>query len=110
MGIANHSKWVYEPTISRHNDPMRVTVDSAGRVVLPKPIREAVGLTGGQEVEVRLAGIVIEIEPVQPVVRLRSRPGRLPVLEVDGEVEPVTDDEVRAALEAQRDEREERWR
>jgi AbrB family looped-hinge helix DNA binding protein len=89
---------------------MRVTVDRAGRVVLPKRIREAAGLTGGQEVEVRLAGVVIEIEPVQPTVRLRTRPGRLPVLEVDAEVEPVTDADVRAALEQQREEREQRWR
>jgi AbrB family looped-hinge helix DNA binding protein len=89
---------------------MKVTVDSAGRVVLPKSIREAAGLKGGQEVEVRLVGVVIEIEPLQPIVRMRTRPGRLPVLEVDGEVEPVTDDDVRSALEAQRQEREERWR
>jgi len=78
--------------------------------VVPKPIREAAGLKAGQEVEVRLAGVVIEIEPIQPAVRLRTRPGRLPVLEVDGEAEPVTDEDVRAALEAQRQEREERWR
>jgi AbrB family looped-hinge helix DNA binding protein len=88
---------------------MRVTVDNAGRVVLPKPIREAVGLAGGQEVEVRLVGVVIEIQPVEPVVRMRARPGRLPVLEVEGEVEPVTDDDVRATLDAVRAEREERW-
>jgi AbrB family looped-hinge helix DNA binding protein len=89
---------------------MRVTVDSAGRVVLPKPIRDAAGLAGGQEVEVRIAGAIIEIEPVQPEVRLRTRPGRLPVLEVDGAVEPVTDDDVRVGLEAQREQREVRWR
>ena len=89
---------------------MRVMVDDAGRVVLPKPIREAIGLSGRQEVEVRLVGVVIEIEPVQPVVRMRARPGRLPVLEVDGEVETVTDDDVRAALDAQREERGGRWR
>jgi AbrB family looped-hinge helix DNA binding protein len=88
---------------------MNVTVDSAGRVVLPKSIREAAGLTGGQVVEVRLVGAVIEIEPIQPVVRMRTRPGKLPVLEVDGEVEPVTDEDVRAAIEAQREERERRW-
>lgn len=84
-------------------------VDRAGRIVVPKAIREAAGLTNGQEVEVRLAGAVVEIEPIQPVVRMRTRAGRLPVLEVEGEVEPVTDDDVRAALEAQRGEREHRW-
>src|SRR5205085_1214395 len=108
-GSRRRQEWAYEPKLRWHNDLMRVTVDTDGRVVLPEAIREAVGLTSGQEVEVRLAGLVIEIEPVQPVVRLRSRPGRLPVLEVEGEVEPVTDAEVRAALETQRGEREQRW-
>jgi AbrB family looped-hinge helix DNA binding protein len=88
---------------------MKVAIDRAGRVVLPKAIREAAGLTGGEEVDVRLAGAVIEIEPVQPIVRMRTRPGRLPVLEVEGEVESVTDEDVRAALEEQREEREARW-
>ena len=89
---------------------MKVVIDRAGRVVLPKAIREAAGLTGGEELDVRVAGAVIEIEPVQPVVRMRTRPGRLPVLEVEGEVEPVTDEDVRAGLEEQRGEREARWR
>lgn len=88
---------------------MRVTVDRAGRIVLPKPIRDAAGLTQGQEVEVRLVGTIVEIEPVEPAVRLRDRPGRLPVLEVEGEVDPVTDADVRAALEAQREGRSRRW-
>lgn len=89
---------------------MRVVIDRAGRVVLPKAIREAAGLTGGEQLDVRVAGAVIEIEPVQPVVRMRTRPGRLPVLEVEGEAEPVTDEDVRAGLEEQREEREARWR
>lgn len=88
---------------------MKVAIDRAGRVVLPKAIREAAGLTGGAEVDVRVVGAVIEIEPVQPVVRMRTRPGRLPVLEVQGDVEPVTDEDVRAGLEEQREEREARW-
>jgi AbrB family looped-hinge helix DNA binding protein len=87
---------------------MKVTIDNAGRVVLPKSIRDAAGLSGGQEVEVRLVGAVVEIEPTQPEVRMRTRPGRLPVLEADGPVEPVSDEDVRAGLDAQRMEREER--
>src|SRR5262245_8402010 len=98
------------PAMNRwYKGSMKATVDSAGRIVLPKQIREAAGLAGGQQVEVRLVGVVIEIEPVQPAVRMRTRPGRLPVLEVEAEVERVTDDDVRAALAAQRDEREGRW-
>src|SRR5262245_59148988 len=101
--------WNGQPMSRRSKGSLRLTCDGAGRIVLPKQIREAAGLAGGQQVEVRLVGVVIEIEPVQPAVRMRTRPGRLPVLEVEAEVERVTDDDVRAALEAQRDEREGRW-
>ncbi len=48
--------------------------------------------------------------PIETVVRMRHRTGELPVLEGEGEVEHVTADDVRAELEAQRVEREERWR
>jgi hypothetical protein len=50
-----------------------------------------------------------ETELVEPAVRLRMRAGKLAILEVDGEVEPVTSNEVRAGLEGQRLEREDRW-
>ena len=60
---------------------MRVTIDGAGRIVLPKPIREAAGLSGGQQVEVRLAGVVIEIEP--PGSRPRPEHSGDPGLPVD---------------------------
>jgi hypothetical protein len=61
---------------------------------------------GAGEVDVRMAEGVIEIEPVQPIVRMRTRPGRLPVLEV----EAVTDEDLRAGLEEQREEGNARWR
>jgi AbrB family looped-hinge helix DNA binding protein len=31
---------------------MRVTIDSAGRLVVPKPFRDALGLSGGDELEI----------------------------------------------------------
>jgi AbrB family looped-hinge helix DNA binding protein len=43
---------------------MKSTIDSAGRLVLPKAAREAINLHGGTEVEIRVAGDHIEIEPV----------------------------------------------
>ncbi|HLH68046.1 MAG TPA: hypothetical protein VKY90_03225 [Candidatus Dormibacteraeota bacterium] len=60
--------------------------------------------------KVRLVGAVVEIESVRPPVRVRTGPGRLPVLEVDDEVPLITDADGRAGLEAQREERERRWR
>jgi AbrB family looped-hinge helix DNA binding protein len=43
---------------------MKSTIDSAGRIVLPKAIREAANLEGGTEVDVRIAGDHLEIEPI----------------------------------------------
>jgi AbrB family looped-hinge helix DNA binding protein len=49
---------------------MRSTIDSAGRLLLPKPIREAANLAGGTEVEIRIAGDHLEIEPVPAEISL----------------------------------------
>jgi AbrB family looped-hinge helix DNA binding protein len=42
---------------------MRATIDKAGRVVIPQPLREQVGLTAG-EVEVSVDGAGVRIEPI----------------------------------------------
>lgn len=42
---------------------MRTTIDRAGRVVIPKALRDQLGLTPG-EVEVRSDGAGLRIEPV----------------------------------------------
>jgi len=43
---------------------MKTTVDKAGRLVIPRQLREWVGLAGGGEVEMELDGAAIRIEPV----------------------------------------------
>lgn len=40
-------------------------VDRAGRLVLPKPIRDRLGLSGGSELELSIAGESILLEPVR---------------------------------------------
>ena len=42
---------------------MRTTIDAAGRLVIPRSIREQVGVYGVTEVEVELDGSAIRIEP-----------------------------------------------
>ena len=42
---------------------MRTTIDKAGRVVIPRALREQVGLAPG-EVEVTVDGVVVRVEPV----------------------------------------------
>ena len=80
---------------------MRTTIDRAGRLVVPKPIRDAAGLTAGAELEIRVADGRIEIEPAPLEVRLVRR-GALtvavpckPVPALGGEVVRRTLDRVR---------------
>jgi len=42
---------------------MRTSIDKAGRVVIPKPLRDGIGLVPG-EVEMTIDGSGIRIEPV----------------------------------------------
>jgi AbrB family looped-hinge helix DNA binding protein len=42
---------------------MRATIDKAGRLVIPKPLRDQVGLSAG-EVELVADGAAVRIEPV----------------------------------------------
>ncbi|MFN8520159.1 MAG: AbrB/MazE/SpoVT family DNA-binding domain-containing protein [Chloroflexota bacterium] len=43
---------------------MRTTIDSAGRLVIPRAIREQVGVYGAAEVDIELDGAAIRVEPV----------------------------------------------
>jgi AbrB family looped-hinge helix DNA binding protein len=57
---------------------MRTTIDSAGRLVIPKDVRREAGLRPGMPLEVRWREGRIEIEPEPLAVRLVRR-GRLTV-------------------------------
>lgn len=77
---------------------MRTTIDAAGRVVVPKPLREELALRAGQEVEVSVRDGRIEIEPITVPLRLVEREGVL-VAETDTSLPQLTAEEVRDALE-----------
>ncbi|MDP8958775.1 MAG: AbrB/MazE/SpoVT family DNA-binding domain-containing protein [Actinomycetota bacterium] len=77
---------------------MKTTIDAAGRLVIPKAIRERLGLRGGEQVEVSERDGRIEVEPTQSDVRLRRR-GDFLVAEPTTELPPLTDEIVRETLE-----------
>jgi len=52
---------------------MKTTIDHAGRLVLPKAIREVASLQPGSELEVRYVGDHIELEPVPLEVEMVKR-------------------------------------
>lgn len=52
---------------------MKRTIDRAGRIVVPKAIREAAQLQPGTEIRFRLRDGRVEIEPVPLTVTLQRR-------------------------------------
>ncbi len=76
---------------------MRTTIDKAGRVVIPKPLRDRLGLGPGA-VEVVADGTGIRIEPLAGEA-LEPRGERL-VIRASGS--PVDDEMVRALRDADR--------
>lgn len=56
---------------------METTVDSVGRIVLPKPLRDRLGLTAGAVVDVTLYGDGLHVAPGGRTARLERRRGKL---------------------------------
>lgn len=83
---------------------MRTTIDGAGRVVVPKTYRERLGLRPGQEVQFDETDVGLLLTPVAPEPRILETPeGPVIVPEaVESEGVALTDDAVRALLEAGR--------
>jgi AbrB family looped-hinge helix DNA binding protein len=84
-------------------------MDAAGRIVVPKPLREELGLRAGQVLKVRARDRRIEIHPVAAPVQLVERGGLL-VAEPEEPLPPLTAQQVRATLEGIRRDRDERDR
>lgn len=78
--------------------PMITTIDKAGRVVVPKAMREALDLIGGGDVDIALDDGRIVISPAPVSKRLELRDGR-PVVVADRPIPPLTVEAVRATLE-----------
>jgi AbrB family looped-hinge helix DNA binding protein len=57
--------------------PMEATIDQAGRVLLPKPLRDALGLLPGTKVDVSWYGAGVQIIPAGRTARLVEEDGAL---------------------------------
>ncbi len=57
--------------------PMKATVDSVGRIVLPKPLREALGLQTGSTVDISRYGAGLQVVMAGRTAQLVERDGVL---------------------------------
>ncbi len=80
---------------------MRTTIDAAGRIVIPKDLRDAVGISGPTEVDVALVDGRFEIDVPPTPVRLERR-GRGLIAVTDAEMPVLTGEMVRDVLERTR--------
>jgi len=80
---------------------MKTTIDKAGRIVVPKSLRDALHLYGGDEVEIELDGERLTLTPAYRQAELRrSRHGILTAKL--GLPRPTSVEEVREELERTR--------
>ena len=77
---------------------MKTTIDHAGRLVVPKKIREEAGIQPGSELTIRVADGRIEIEPAPLEVRLVKQ-GSLTVAVPRKRTAPLTADAVDRTLD-----------
>jgi len=84
-----------------HFNGMKTTIDSAGRIVVPKSLRQALNLKPGQSLEIRAGDGRLEIEVAATPMTLRKR-GAGVVAIPDIELPKLTAKEVRETLEQTR--------
>jgi len=77
---------------------MKTTIDSAGRIVVPKSLRQALHLKPGQPLEIRAGDGRLEIEVVATPMTLQRR-GKNVVAVPAVELPELTAEEVRETLE-----------
>ncbi len=56
---------------------MEATIDSVGRIVVPKPLRDAVGLRAGSTVDISRYGAGLQLVPTGRMARLVEESGVL---------------------------------
>jgi AbrB family looped-hinge helix DNA binding protein len=77
---------------------MTTTIDSAGRIVVPKRLREELGFRPGQKLELSAVDGRLEVEHPTTPIRLEEREGRL-VAVADRPMPTLTPELVRETLE-----------
>lgn len=77
---------------------MKAAMDAAGRVVIPKALRQVLGFEPGQVLEARVTDGRLELEVAATPMQLRKR-GKGVVAVPEAALPPLTGEQVRETLE-----------
>jgi AbrB family looped-hinge helix DNA binding protein len=77
---------------------MQTTIDSAGRIVVPKALRDELGLVGGERLEIRAHDGTLEVDVIPVAMHLEERDG-VPSAVPHGPLPTLTARQVREVLE-----------
>ena len=80
---------------------MRATIDAAGRMVIPKALRDAIGLGDGGDVDIELVDGALLVAPPTVPKRIADRGGRA-VIVAEQPLPPLSDEVVRSVTDAVR--------
>jgi len=80
---------------------MRVAIDGVGRIVIPKPMREELGINGPSELELTATDGVLELTVPDVPAHIEVRDG-LSVIVPDRPVPTLTVEQTREAIERSR--------
>lgn len=83
----------FHTMISGMISAMKSTIDSAGRIVIPRDIRVEAGLLPDTPIEIRLRGGLVEIEPASRAVKVVKK-GKLHVAVPEEPSEALTEETV----------------
>jgi bifunctional DNA-binding transcriptional regulator/antitoxin component of YhaV-PrlF toxin-antitoxin module len=77
---------------------MRVAIDGVGRLVIPKTLRDELGVDGPTDLELTASDGRLELTVADVPARVEERDG-FPVIVTDQPMEPMSTAETRAAIE-----------
>ena len=86
------------PHINATLNGMRSTIDAAGRIVVPKALRDTLGFQAGHPLELTAKDGVLEIQVAAARIELKKRGKGVVAVPAD-QLPSLTAEEVRATLE-----------